>query len=1332
MSATTYYIAPSGNDSNPGTSSQPFFTLKKAWSVITAGDIVYLRGGIYRYPNSQELTGKNGTSSSPITIMAYPGEVPIVSKTSSWSYSNRAGIYFEGSYFHWKGIIVSGFTQIDDNLYYAMVMQYSNHNTVEQMSFCYSGLGFDISHGSTDNLILNSDFHHNSDPLTSGDPYGNADGANAHTDGGTTNTFRYCRFYANSDDGIDLYNGDGLVLIDGCWSYMNGYRKDKTSKGGDGYGYKLGKTSANFSSSHLRTITNCLAFHNRLGGFGINEALCIVWLYNNTAYHCNDGADYSLGFAFDGQDGIVHVMKNNVGWANQHTSGLEANWTSQSTQDHNSWDGGVTVSDADFITTDSTGVSGSRSSSGDLPVLNFLHLAAGSDMIDKGTNVGLACNNSPDLGAYEYGGAAVPSPSYVSAAVDNATPSVLGMTYNLTLTNIVPSVSAFSVMVNSVARTINSISISGTKVNLNLSSSIAYGDVVTVAYSVPSSNPLQTSAGGQAQSISSQTVTNNVGAVSPVYISSAVANATPSMIEVNYNMALANITPYGTSFTVLVNSISVAVNSVAISGTKVQLYLATSVAYGNSVTVAYTKPSSNPIQSTSGGQAPTLSAQTVTNSVVAVNNPVYVSSVVANASPSLVEINFNMALASITPVGTSFTVLINSVSVAVNSVAISGTKVQLYLANAVAYGNVLTVAYTKPSSNPVQSASGAQAPTFSAQTVTNNVGAVNLVYVSSSVENAYPSRIDINYNSALANITPYGTAYTVLVNSVPVGVTAVAISGSKVQLYLASPVAYGNTVSVAYTKPASSPIQSTSGGQAPTFSALTVTNNIGVANPAYVSSSIENAYPSRLEITYNMALANVIPYGTAFTVLVNSAAVGVTSVAISGSKVQLYLAAPVAFGNTVTVAYTKPASNPVQATSGGQAPAFSTQTVTNNMVSAGPAYVSSTVENAYPSRIDITYNMALASITPYGTAYTVLVNSVARGVAAVAISGTKVQLYLDSPIAYGNTVTIAYAKPASSAIQATSGLAAPAFGTQTVTNNLLSSGPAYVSSSIENVYPSRIDITYNMPLASITPYGTAYTVLVNSVARGVVAVAISGSKVQLYLTSPVASGNIVTLSYTKPSSSGIQTSTGVTVPSFSTKTVTNNCSSLLVAKSSNSLPVITLSNPLKGNNYESLSTINIDATASDPDGSIISVQFFNGKKKLVDMTDAPYSFVWKDVAAGSYIITAIAIDNKNDTAFSAPVQFTVGIPVKYDPSGEYINIYPNPNDGHFTVDFVNPIQNDNSEIVISDLTGKQVFRGFVSKEELSKHFDLSEIKSGIYVLMIRDKEIITTKKFIKK
>jgi len=178
-------------------------------------------------------------------------------------------------------------------------------------------------------------------------------------------------------------------------------------------------------------------------------------------------------------------------------------------------------------------------------------------------------------------------------------------------------------------------------------------------------------------------------------------------------------------------------------------------------------------------------------------------------------------------------------------------------------------------------------------------------------------------------------------------------------------------------------------------------------------------------------------------------------------------------------------------------------------------------------------------------------------------------------------------------------------------------------------------------------------------------------------------------------------------------------------------PLVSILNPLKGNAYENLSSVEIDAIASDPDGTISKVEFFNGPIKLVELTSAPYTYIWKDVHSGNYSITAIAIDNLNDTTISLPVEFYVGIRTKYDVNSDIVKLYPNPNNGYFTIEFISPLQIEKGEIIISDLAGKQVYNSTLIKEESSKQFDLSMIKSGMYVMIIMDKETIVTKKFIK-
>jgi uncharacterized protein (TIGR02145 family)/uncharacterized repeat protein (TIGR02059 family) len=639
-------------------------------------------------------------------------------------------------------------------------------------------------------------------------------------------------------------------------------------------------------------------------------------------------------------------------------------------------------------------------------------------------------------------------PVYVSSVVENATPTILEMTYSLTLANVVPATSAFTVTVNSVSRTVNSVVVSGTKVQLTISSAIVNGDIVTVAYTKPATNPLQTLAGGQAASITVHSVTNNVGPAIPVYVSSIVENSTPTIIEMTFSFSLANIVPATSAFTVTVNSVSRTVNSVVVSGTKVQLTISSAIVNGDIVTVAYTKPATNPLQTLAGGQAASITAQSVTNIVGAVI-PIYVSSVVESAAPTILEMTYSLSLANIVPATSAFNVKVNSVNRTVNEVSINGTKVQLTLSNAIVYGDIVTVAYTKPATNPLQTSAGGQAASITAQSVTNNVGPAIPVYVSSVVENATPTIIEMTYSLPLANVVPATSAFTVTVNSVNWTVSGVGINGTKVQLTLSSAIVYGDIVKVAYTKPATNPLQTSAGGQAESITAQNVTNNVGLASPVYVSSIVENATPTLIEITYSLSLTNVVPAPSAFTVTVNSVNRTISGVGINGTKVQLTLSSAIVYGDIVTVAYTKPATNPLQTSAGGQAGSFAAQGITNNVAQI-PVYVSSIVENATPTILEMNYSLALANIVPATSAFTVMVNSVNRTISGVGINGTKVQLTLSNAIVYGDIVTVAYTKPATNPLQTASGGQAASITAQSVTNNV--SAPGTVNDNDGNVY----------------------------------------------------------------------------------------------------------------------------------------------------------------------------------------------------------------------------------------------------------------------------------------
>jgi hypothetical protein len=70
-------------------------------------------------------------------------------------------------------------------------------------------------------------------------------------------------------------------------------------------------------------------------------------------------------------------------------------------------------------------------------------------------------------------------------------------------------------------------------------------------------------------------------------------------------------------------------------------------------------------------------------------------------------------------------------------------------------------------------------------------------------------------------------------------------------------------------------------------------------------------------------------------------------------------------------------------------------------------------------------------------------------------------------------------------------------------------------------------------------------------------------------------------------------------------------------------------------------TVSITASASDADGTVNKVEFYNGSTLLGSDTTSPYSFTWSGVATGSYTLTAKAYDNLNAVATSSAINIAV-------------------------------------------------------------------------------------------
>ena len=91
----------------------------------------------------------------------------------------------------------------------------------------------------------------------------------------------------------------------------------------------------------------------------------------------------------------------------------------------------------------------------------------------------------------------------------------------------------------------------------------------------------------------------------------------------------------------------------------------------------------------------------------------------------------------------------------------------------------------------------------------------------------------------------------------------------------------------------------------------------------------------------------------------------------------------------------------------------------------------------------------------------------------------------------------------------------------------------------------------------------------------------------------------------------------------------------------NSAPSVSITQPAAGAAFTEPATVGVVASASDPDGTVAKVEFFNGATKLGEDTTAPFTYDWAGVAAGTYSLTARATDNLGAQSTSAVRTVTV-------------------------------------------------------------------------------------------
>jgi len=290
-SANTYYVSNTGEDTNPGTFSQPWRTIQHSIDMAMAGDTVYIRGGVY--PEQLNFIHSGNSTDGHIVFKAYPEENPVIDGDGL---GLSTGLYLKNiSYVILDGLEIQYFPDnsiYDSSCSYIIFNNLKVHdfqngikfeggchhvelNNVECYRYAATGIGFgiDVSWDDVENTLPNHDFVFNYCKAHSDfNPEDNVDGfAVGHQTTFATQynfTYNHCLAY-DVYDGFDM-SGTNTIL-NGCMAYNchNG-------------AYKLWNTDIH--------LINCIDYADNAANVELDDAILIpghhytVYLQNCTFY----------------------------------------------------------------------------------------------------------------------------------------------------------------------------------------------------------------------------------------------------------------------------------------------------------------------------------------------------------------------------------------------------------------------------------------------------------------------------------------------------------------------------------------------------------------------------------------------------------------------------------------------------------------------------------------------------------------------------------------------------------------------------------------------------------------------------------------------------------------------------------------------------------------------------------------------------------------------------------------------------------------------------------------------------------------------------------------
>jgi sulfur relay (sulfurtransferase) DsrF/TusC family protein len=88
-------------------------------------------------------------------------------------------------------------------------------------------------------------------------------------------------------------------------------------------------------------------------------------------------------------------------------------------------------------------------------------------------------------------------------------------------------------------------------------------------------------------------------------------------------------------------------------------------------------------------------------------------------------------------------------------------------------------------------------------------------------------------------------------------------------------------------------------------------------------------------------------------------------------------------------------------------------------------------------------------------------------------------------------------------------------------------------------------------------------------------------------------------------------------------------------------PTVSITHPVDGATFNFGDAVTLQASASDPDGNVTRVEYYNGATLIGQSSAAPYEATWSNVTGGAHTLTAKAFDDRNGSTVSAPITINV-------------------------------------------------------------------------------------------